>query len=73
MATPDPMIPAPALFDVGGARSARAGAAVQWHISSGVGHSIDETGLALGGMLPDDGVPRDAAPPQRRNKLRRCD
>jgi len=29
----------------------QAGAAVQWHISPGVGHSIDEQGLALGGMF----------------------
>jgi phospholipase/carboxylesterase len=28
---------------------AGAGAAVQWHISPGVGHSIDEVGLAMGG------------------------
>jgi phospholipase/carboxylesterase len=45
----DPMIPVPALFDAAAALG-KAGAAVQWHISSGVGHSIDETGLALGGL-----------------------
>jgi phospholipase/carboxylesterase len=45
----DPMIPVPALFDAAAALG-RAGATVQWHISSGVGHSIDETGLALGGL-----------------------
>jgi phospholipase/carboxylesterase len=45
----DPMIPAPALFEAAG-QLGKAGAAVQWHISSGVGHSIDEAGLALGGL-----------------------
>jgi phospholipase/carboxylesterase len=45
----DPMIPVPALFDAAG-QLGKAGAAVQWHISSGLGHSIDETGLALGGL-----------------------
>jgi phospholipase/carboxylesterase len=44
----DPMIPVAALFEAAAALG-RAGAAVQWHISSGVGHSIDEAGLALGG------------------------
>jgi phospholipase/carboxylesterase len=29
----------------------RAGAAVQWHLSRGVGHSIDETGLLMGGAF----------------------
>jgi phospholipase/carboxylesterase len=29
----------------------RAGATVQWHLSPGVGHSIDEEGLALGGIF----------------------
>jgi phospholipase/carboxylesterase len=43
------MIPAPALFAAAG-QLGKAGAAVQWHISSGVGHSIDEAGLALGGL-----------------------
>jgi phospholipase/carboxylesterase len=45
----DPMIPVPALFDAA-SQLGKAGVAVQWHISSGVGHSIDETGLALGGL-----------------------
>jgi phospholipase/carboxylesterase len=44
----DPMIPAAALF-ASAATLGRAGAAVQWHISPGVGHSIDETGLTMGG------------------------
>jgi phospholipase/carboxylesterase len=44
----DPMIPAGALF-AAAATLGGAGAAVQWHIAPGVGHSIDETGLALGG------------------------
>lgn len=43
----DPMIPADALFMSAGALGA-AGAAVQWHLSAGVGHSIDEDGLLLG-------------------------
>jgi phospholipase/carboxylesterase len=46
----DPMIPADALFMTATALG-RAGAAVQWHLSPGVGHSIDETGLALGGIF----------------------
>jgi phospholipase/carboxylesterase len=45
----DPMIPPGALFDAA-TRLGKAGANVQWHISSGVGHSIDEAGLALGGL-----------------------
>jgi phospholipase/carboxylesterase len=44
----DPMIPVDALFVSAGALG-YAGATVQWHISSGVGHSIDEQGLAIGG------------------------
>jgi|SRR6185312_15858241 phospholipase/carboxylesterase len=44
----DPMIPVGALF-ASAATLAGAGAAVQWHISPGVGHSIDEVGLTLGG------------------------
>ncbi|HEY2070946.1 MAG TPA: dienelactone hydrolase family protein [Rhizomicrobium sp.] len=46
----DPMIPPDALFHSAAALG-RAGAAVQWHLSAGVGHSIDEVGLALGGMF----------------------
>ncbi|HWA91498.1 MAG TPA: alpha/beta fold hydrolase [Rhizomicrobium sp.] len=45
----DPVIPAGAIFDAA-TRLGAAGCAVQWHISSGVGHSIDEDGLMLGGM-----------------------
>jgi phospholipase/carboxylesterase len=44
----DQMIPTAALF-ASAATLGRAGAAVQWHISPGVGHSIDETGLVMGG------------------------
>ncbi|HEY8947714.1 MAG TPA: prolyl oligopeptidase family serine peptidase [Rhizomicrobium sp.] len=44
----DPMIPVGALF-AAAATLGGAGAAVQWHIAPGVGHSIDETGLAMGG------------------------
>jgi phospholipase/carboxylesterase len=44
----DPMIPVSALFASATALG-RAGACVQWHISSGIGHSIDQDGLALGG------------------------
>ena len=44
----DPMIPVSALFASATALG-RAGARVQWHISSGIGHSIDQDGLVLGG------------------------
>ena len=44
----DPMIPVSALFASATALG-RAGACVQWHISSGIGHSIDQDGLVLGG------------------------
>jgi len=46
----DPMIPAEALFASASALG-QAGAAVQWHLSQGVGHSIDEAGLMLGGAF----------------------
>jgi phospholipase/carboxylesterase len=46
----DPMIPAEALFVSAGALGA-AGAAVQWHLSAGTGHSIDAGGLMLGGIF----------------------
>jgi phospholipase/carboxylesterase len=45
----DPVIPVQALFDAAG-RLGAAGAAVQWHVSPGLGHSIDETGLALAAL-----------------------
>jgi len=45
----DQMIPPGAIFDAA-TRLGRAGANVQWHISPGVGHSIDEAGLALAGL-----------------------
>jgi phospholipase/carboxylesterase len=44
----DPMIPVGALF-ASAATLGGAGVGVQWHISSGVGHSIDEVGLSMGG------------------------
>jgi phospholipase/carboxylesterase len=44
----DPMIPPEAMFVSAGALG-RAGAAVQWHLSQGVGHGIDPVGLELGG------------------------
>ena len=46
----DQMIPAQFLFSSASALG-RAGAAVQWHLSPQVGHSIDEHGLALGGTF----------------------
>lgn len=46
----DPMIPVAALFETTIALG-RAGACVQWHISQGLGHSIDEDGLLLGGLF----------------------
>jgi phospholipase/carboxylesterase len=46
----DPMIPVDALF-MSASALGRAGAAVQWHVSSGTGHSIDEQGLGLGGQF----------------------
>jgi phospholipase/carboxylesterase len=46
----DPMIPVVALLESAIALG-RAGACVQWHISQGVGHSIDQDGLALGGLF----------------------
>jgi phospholipase/carboxylesterase len=44
----DQMIPAQAMLASVGMLGA-AGAAVQWHISHGLGHGIDEAGLDLGG------------------------
>ncbi|HSC18674.1 MAG TPA: prolyl oligopeptidase family serine peptidase [Rhizomicrobium sp.] len=46
----DQMIPAQFLFASATALG-RAGAAVQWHVSPRVGHSIDQVGLALGGAF----------------------
>src|SRR5690348_11556745 len=46
----DQMIPMQFLFSSAAALG-RAGAAVQWHLSPHVGHSIDETGLAMGGVF----------------------
>jgi phospholipase/carboxylesterase len=46
----DPMIPADAMLASAMALAA-AGAAVQWHISPGIGHSIDEVGLEMGGTF----------------------
>lgn len=45
----DPMIPVGAVFDAAG-KLGRAGGCVQWHVSPGLGHSIDEAGLMLGGL-----------------------
>lgn len=46
----DPMIPPISLFETAGALG-RAGLCVQWHLSPATPHSIDEGGLALGGMF----------------------
>lgn len=46
----DPMIPAEAMF-VSATALGRAGAAVQWHLSAGVGHGIDPVGLHIGGTF----------------------
>jgi phospholipase/carboxylesterase len=46
----DTVIPVEALLATATAL-ARAGAAVQWHISSGVGHSIDAGGILLAGQF----------------------
>ena len=44
----DPMIPPEAMF-VSATALGKAGACVQWHLSPGIGHSIDPVGLQLGG------------------------
>ena len=46
----DPMIPADHMFAAAAALG-RAGGAVQWHLSPGVGHGIDPEGLAMGGTF----------------------
>jgi phospholipase/carboxylesterase len=46
----DPMIPVQSMLTAA-TLLGRAGAAVQWHISPGIGHSIDQVGLELGGMF----------------------
>jgi phospholipase/carboxylesterase len=46
----DQMIPVQALFASAAALGV-SGASVQWHISRGLGHSIDEMGLLLGGTF----------------------
>jgi len=46
----DQMIPPQALFVAAGALG-QAGVTVQWHLSPGLGHSIDPDGLALGGTF----------------------
>jgi phospholipase/carboxylesterase len=46
----DEMIPADALF-MSAATLGHAGACVQWHLSPGIGHSIDETGLMMSGAF----------------------
>ena len=44
----DPTIPVVALFDAA-SRLGAVGATVQWHVSQGVGHAIDEAGILLAG------------------------
>ncbi len=44
----DQMIPVQALFASAGGLAA-SGTLVQWHVSPGLGHSIDQTGLVMGG------------------------
>jgi phospholipase/carboxylesterase len=46
----DTVIPVQALFAAAGALG-RAGALLQWHVSRGMGHSIDPDGLRLGAIL----------------------
>lgn len=46
----DPTIPPQALF-ASAAMLGRAGISVQWHISQGIGHSIDADGLSMAGMF----------------------
>lgn len=46
----DEVIPAEALF-ASAYGLAAAGAPAEWHLSHGLGHGIDETGLALGGTF----------------------
>lgn len=46
----DPLIPAEALF-LTAATLGACGVRVQWHLSPGLGHGIDETGIALAGAF----------------------
>ncbi len=46
----DPLIPVDYLF-VSAAALGRAGLPVQWHVSPGTPHAIDEAGLVLGGSF----------------------
>jgi phospholipase/carboxylesterase len=46
----DPMIPADAML-ASAMMLGRAGAAVQWHLSPGVGHGIDPVGLEMGSLF----------------------
>jgi phospholipase/carboxylesterase len=46
----DDMLPVQLLFEATQGLGA-AGVACEWHISHGIGHSIDEQGLALGGQF----------------------
>jgi len=48
----DQVIPAPALFITACSLGA-AGLPVQWHLTRGLGHGIDEDGLAMGGRFLD--------------------
>ena len=49
----DQVIPAAALFFTAGALGA-AGFPVRWHLAQGLGHGIDQDGLALGGLFLSD-------------------
>lgn len=51
----DPMIPVDAMFKAASALS-QGGFGVQWHVSPGVGHSIGEDGLAIGGKFVTDAL-----------------
>jgi phospholipase/carboxylesterase len=46
----DPLVPPDYLFD-SAIRLGRAGVGVQWHLSAGLAHGIDEPGLVLGGQF----------------------
>jgi phospholipase/carboxylesterase len=51
----DQMIPVQALF-AGAAALGASGTTVQWHVSRGVGHSIDESGLMMAGNFLADAL-----------------
>ncbi len=64
----DTMIPADALFAAAAALG-RAGAAVQWHLSRGVGHSIDPEALLLAATFLVHGLARIIAAHDQRGEL----